>query len=421
MVFYLKVNREKEYTITNLLHWIKAANIDEENIIYIVCDNENLKSTIFSEIPSIYLQKVKFLKSTYEPSALKGIVDSVALGTWKKIAYAHLTTFWHAKENGYNAFWNIDADDTFFCLDSFRLADLLKRVEKYCSNFHVHLANLDMWHSISVYEGWSEIPHWSFGVTYTDNTVDWLSILYEHRNDYTYQHMQKLHSNVDWYFTYLSTLNGLSIKSFYVENLKFIHYFSNFVDYPHKGTIYHFHNGVVTFPVLKYCFGLSDMGEIDIAEDDIKIDMNILDTEATVSLIGNSREKEVFAKEIKKIKTVDALVSERAKEYRINHGNKEIVFYGAGDYLYRNNNVLKNSGVINYICDSNPKKWGKEIFDNILCISPDELQKMDNIIVIIAVEQVTTSFEIARSLLKMGINDIDHIDNFVRYLLGFYS
>ncbi len=417
MVYYLKVNREKEYVLTNLKHWIDAASVSDENIIYVVCDNTSLKKTIVNELGSM-CEQFEFIESDYVTDDIMEIVNNTTLGTWGKIAYAHLTTFSHAKKNGYEFFWNIDADDTFFCLDPIRLSDLLLNVEKKCKAENVHICNLDMWHSISVYEGWSEIPHWSFGVTFTDNTIDWFSILKAHMNDPEYHNMRKLHSNIDWYFTYLSSQKDLLIQSFYVENLKFIHYYSNFIDYPHKGTMYLYKNKKIVFPIIKYCFGLDEMGEIDVAGDDIKIEMDILDSEATFALIGNCKEKEVFAKELKKIKEVDMAANRRLINYKKIYGYKNIVIYGVGDYFYRNYEMIKKADAEIYLCDSDPQKWGKEIIDGVFCMSPEEMMKLENYVVIISVEQVTTSFEIARSLRGLGVTEIDHIDNLRRYLQG---
>lgn len=419
MVFYLKVNREKEYTLTNLRHWIDVASINKENLIYILCDNEKLKNEIIATF-DLNGNTIRFLKSEYNDKDIEEIVNSTTLGAWKKIAYAHLSTFLHARENNFSEFWNIDADDTFLCMDPLRLSEVLSQVEEYCKEHGIHLSNLDMWHSVSRYEEWSDVLHWSFGMTYTDNSVDWITILKKHMRDEKYHRMKKLHSNIDWYFTYLSKNTELNIKSFYFENLKFIHYYGNFIDYPHKGTVYHYKDGKLTFPILKYCFGLEEMGEIEIADDSIKFEIGLSDSEATVSLIGSCMEKEVFARELKKIKDIDDMAPRRAENYKLKNGYKSIVFYGAGDYLNRNYEILKKVGVIEYISDSNPSKWGKEIFEGIVCISPEEIKRLEDYIVIIAVEQVTMAFEIAGYLRKKGITEVDHIDNLKRYLLGIY-
>lgn len=417
MVFYLKINREKEYTLTNLRHWIDAASVNKGNIIYILCDNETLKDKIMAAF-ELNGDKIRFLKSIYDDKDIEEIINNTSLGTWKKIAYAHLTTFLHARENNFREFWNIDADDTFLCMDALRLSEVFSQVEEYCKEHRIHLSNLDMWHSVSRYEGWSDVLHWSFGMTYTDNSVDWIPILKNHMRDEQYRRMKKLHSNIDWYFTYLSRYTELNIKSFYIENLRFIHYYGNFIDYPHKGTIYHYKNGKLTFPILKYCFGLEEMGEINIAGDDIKIEMGLSDSEATVSLIGSCMEKEVFARELKKIKNVDNLAKKRAENYKLKKGYKSIVFYGAGDYLYRNYEILKEAEVVEYISDSNPSKWGQEIFEGVVCMPPDEIKGLEDYVVIIAVEQVTMAFEIAGYLRRNGIAEVDHIDNLTRHLLG---
>ncbi len=63
----------------------------------------------------------------------------------------------HAKENGFKAFWNIDADDTCFCLSPKRMTELLSTTEHYACSNNIHIFSLDMHRS--ALEG----QHWSNG------------------------------------------------------------------------------------------------------------------------------------------------------------------------------------------------------------------------------------------------------------------
>lgn len=59
----------------------------------------------------------------------------------------------------------------------------------------------------------------------------------------------------------------------------------------------------------------------------------------------------------------------------------------------------------NFYCDNDPKLWGKEI-DGIKCISPDELQKVSNPLVITCIKNDKS---LRDQLLKMGIGNIINI------------
>ncbi len=416
MVYYLKVNRENTYVIPNLRHWIDTALLDEDAIIYILCDNKDLERKIVEEI-KIDNGRVFFLESAFSSKELDLILSEVTMGNWKRIGCAHLTTFLHARDNGYKKFWNIDADDTFFCLDELRLKEALEIVESYCTSNGIVMANLDMWRTISEYRG-DPVRHWSFGVTYTDNAIDWLELMKNHRNDSGYHDIPKLNYNIDWYFTYLATYTETAIKTFYFDNLKFIHYYNNFFDYPYRGGFYQFHDNELELPIIRYCFGMESMGCMDIADDVIRLDIGIKDSEGMAALLNNCCETELFAKEIDQIQTTDVAVGKRLQRYMEQNDCEHIVFYGTGEHFMRNYPMLRVALKPEYICDGNPEKWGKEIVDGIYCISPDELLNLDNIIVIVSVESVTRSFEIVKELEKRGIHKIDHLDNLKRSLLG---
>lgn len=94
----------------------------------------------------------------------------------------------------------------------------------------------------------------------------------------------------------------------------------------------------------------------------------------------------------------------------------QIVGWGAGDCFDRNINYIKKFCDIKYVCDSNPEKWGREMGGHVICISPETLSKMENMMVIIMVDQAAMAFQIAGELLRMGIRNFEHVENWLSYV-----
>ena len=67
---------------------------------------------------------------------------------------------------------------------------------------------------------------------------------------------------------------------------------------------------------------------------------------------------------------------------------------------------------VKYVCDNDSSKWGNEIIDGMVCISPEELEKMDNVIVIILVYSKSIVTQIANQLEKMNVC-FDYMDNWL--------
>ncbi len=92
----------------------------------------------------------------------------------------------------------------------------------------------------------------------------------------------------------------------------------------------------------------------------------------------------------------------------------EIVAFGSGTCFKRNIEKLQEFYEIHYVCDNDAKKWDKPITDNIMCISPMKLKEMDTPLVIIMVDDIGMSFEIAKQLNELGINNFTHVVNAIR-------
>lgn len=277
MVIYLKVNRNELYTFRNLQHWVNSIELIPEVKYYILCDNDELKQEIIKKV--VFKNNfVEFLESYKTSEELNDIVSSITDNAWRNAGYAHLTTFYHAKQNQYPYFWNIDADDTCICLSPKRVCEILCTIQIYAQKNQVSTISLDMW--ISRTYG----KHWSFGINYVNNTVDWFGIIKNHYKD------EKLKSkqirNIDGYFSCLKSCTNLKIETFYIENLKFIHYSNDFFKRPHSSGFFYWKNGELMFPILLYCFGIDSLGKIPIEKNVIKFDINITDEESADFLLN---------------------------------------------------------------------------------------------------------------------------------------
>lgn len=82
---------------------------------------------------------------------------------------------------------------------------------------------------------------------------------------------------------------------------------------------------------------------------------------------------------------------------RKNTANK-ICLYGTGRFF---EGYAKNIASFDYVCDSDPQKWGK-VFDGKTCISPDQLQNEPGIVVFIMAANYK---EIQESLNQKGIEN----------------
>ena len=77
-------------------------------------------------------------------------------------------------------------------------------------------------------------------------------------------------------------------------------------------------------------------------------------------------------------------------------------------------NIVKIKKIypLKFVCDNNPDKWGKEVLDGIKCISPDELKRKDNIIVIILVYSKGCANQIESQLKALAL-EYDSMNNFM--------
>ena len=422
MVFYLKVNRENSYVIPNLRHWLDAAMLYENSVIYILTDNIDLKNRISAEI-SIDTTRVFFIKSERNNADMNTILNDICVTEkWVRIGQAHLTTHWHANKNNYPFFWNIDADDTYIFLDAIRIVEMLKCVEKYSVDNKIHMNALDMWRSVSFHEQWEAGKHWSLGVVFVDNRIDWKNTLmtYSKREKKARKNIVTDEDNIDWYFTYLKDINAESIETFYFENMKFAHFYDYFLNYSHRSGICHWKDGAIHYPILEHCYGSKSREKIMIAEDVHKLDIGIEDDEALLSAISCSRETVTFYEDIHNDELkIGELMRKRCELFLKNNHSKQIVFWGAGNKFFRNYGLIKKGYDIEFVCDSDPSKWRKDYIDTVECISPEKLSAIkEDTFVVVMIDSAATNHKIIRKLLDMGITKFDHFENWLSFVRG---
>lgn len=93
----------------------------------------------------------------------------------------------------------------------------------------------------------------------------------------------------------------------------------------------------------------------------------------------------------------------------------KLVLWGAGECFERNYEKIRRLYPIRYVCDSNASKWGTYSLDGVLCISPEQLKKLGDVFVLITVDHPGVSLQIVNRLLDMGIEKMDHIENWLDF------
>ena len=409
--FYLKINREEDFAFSNLLRWIRVAMISDSKC-YILCDKIELIEKIKEKLWNGYT--VSFIKSDKSAFSEK-IVQMIACKRWKNAAYAHLTTFLHAKKMQHTYFWNIDADDTQLCLSDDRIKELLDVAEEYAEKNNIDAFSLDMWRSKT------QGKHWSFGITYINGSLNWENLLYYHSQNELYKmRIEEERGNIDWFFTDLRSTTDFKLETFYFENLKFIHYSDDFFKKPVSAGFYHWKNNKLIHPIILYCFGIEEIGKFNIYKDVIKLDIGIKDDEATnmltyycndewdLSIYGNWRKIE--NKKILRKKMSCFLSQKLDLVFQNNVDNFQIVAWGTGDCFKRNIGDIKDIWDIRLAVDNNSQKWECEVEKDIVCISPELLKGKDNVFVFIFVDNNMIAEDIAKQLLNLGVSNYAHID-----------
>lgn len=400
--FYLKINRNTDFAFRYLERWIQVAYLFDRDC-YIICDNQEIIASILDK--DILYGNTSIIKSISDEQAKtvaqRFSMDEQRLGA----ALAHMTTFYHAKEHGYDFFWNIDADDTFVCLSIDRVKEMLEKCEEYAKIQSLDCLSLDMWRTI--YKG----KQWTFGITFTHNEKDWVQLMKSHSLDAQFQ-KKKVNSrpNIDTFFSYLKgVLPALKIDTFYVENLTFIHDSENLLMNSVKGAIYHWSCNELHLPLVEHCFKIPDIGAIHIADDVIRFEMDIKNEEAVkvlcVYVTSLYKLCDNMSKYIdpKYLLNPQITLLKQKRHIRSRVKNAKVVLFGAGKVFYENQKYFREGFGAEYVADNDPIKWGKIFGDGIHCISPEELCKIEDVFVIITPFSRQVTLEIEDQLQNMGI------------------
>lgn len=270
-VFYLKVNRIADYTLRCIQEWLNIV-YEMKADFYFICDSDLLRHMILNTC-RFQDGDIKFLKSMRKE--LKHTAKNLYTGHWKNATYAHLTPFYHAKNNGIKRFWNIDADDTMFLLEPQLVSKILKKVEMESDQKGIAANSLDIWRSKTFG------VHWTLGILYINGMEDFCRIFEANRNlSWTREYEAVTDAfNLDWFMSSLAKKEDINIQSFYVDNAMFIHW-GSFILNPFSASIFSWKDGKLVLPIQKNIFD-DELGEVEIA-DCLKIDIGLSGKEGNV-------------------------------------------------------------------------------------------------------------------------------------------
>lgn len=275
-VFYLKINSTRYFSLPCLQNWI---NIVEKMgcDYYIISDNPKITNLIIKNIifPTDDIKIIKSCRSQF----LRRIASKTANKAWRNAALAHLTTFLHSKKIGAKHFWNIDADDTLFLAKPEIVRDLLFNVQGYANENQILVFSLDMWNT------WTRAKDWTFGISYITNNFDWFNVFKKINRNWTDNYYflswsdKKCVLNLDAFFTHLQKHLSLNIKTFYPENMRFIHYCDFGVRRRDNGLCY-WENGVIHYPLFESVLKDNTIAKIPIPKEIIKFNVDITEEES---------------------------------------------------------------------------------------------------------------------------------------------
>lgn len=94
---------------------------------------------------------------------------------------------------------------------------------------------------------------------------------------------------------------------------------------------------------------------------------------------------------------------------------EDLVIWGTGKCFHELAPYVLENRNVSYVVDSDEDKWGKASEYGYICNSPEIITQKNNVFVLIMVYSVQSAFQIANRLLNMGINNFDHIENWILY------
>ena len=136
----------------------------------------------------------------------------------KNPGIANLTCYKNAKTS---FFWNIDADDTYFTLNSLddnKLLDKLEEIENIAINNNYYATSLDFYRIFNYHSAkWSD--HWSFGICFMKNDLKTINEALPEIEIYD----RGFGINSDHIFDTIRRYNKIKIVTFVIKNSRLIH------------------------------------------------------------------------------------------------------------------------------------------------------------------------------------------------------
>lgn len=216
-VMYLKININDFYAFDCFQHWVDTAH-KMNAIVIIVCDSETVAENIKKRIT---FHNIEFIWLKSRTGRLSNLVKITSDSCWSRVVCAKLTCFDHAKEHNISNFWKIDADDTKLCCSVSQVVNILTNAESVAENQSINAFSLDMHFSFT------KSKHWSFGVCYIRQMENLFDVIRKQSLEWKSQYASILNRvvqmNIDCYFSFLMEQGTFNIKTFYVDELYFIH------------------------------------------------------------------------------------------------------------------------------------------------------------------------------------------------------
>lgn len=398
-VFYLKINLNTDFAVECFNHWINIVEALEADY-YIVCDKEELKAKVIND-----KNKDKFMPTFLQA---KQLLRNVVVPFWLNAGAALLTPFLHAKENGYETFWNIDADDTVMCADASKCAEMLKKAQEYACKNDIDCFSLDM-HS-SGFERF--YPHWTFGVCFCKSSPDYVSKLIDFNEFFANIDLKRddlFDNNLDEVFSILGEYSQIKTGTFYVENLYFRH--CDFEIHCYKNGRFIYRN-VSQFTKVLWRLKNSEIEDgLQIPERFIKFDVGLTQSESLAFLENNAIFNDFAGRQYHNF-NFDYVAK------KLKSKSKKLVLFGAGKDGLRALIALKVLFDIEpySFCDNSPKAAGTEI-RGVRVISFDQLKRlsMDEEVYVL----ITTSAFYNEIRVQLSSVDVEILNQFSEVSLFF--
>ena len=408
MVFYFKINTCSPYMLRNLRHWLSAMEAYGGGEAYLLCDREDVKAAVEAEFPA----PLPWLSSRSDPE-LRRITGAVCEERWTACGDAHLSTFFHAREQGFDSFWNIDADDTRMCVSPEKIARILREAEAAARREDLALFSLDMWYTQTLGR------HWTFGVTFVRDPAACIRAFSAHAADPAYFRMveeRRLFRNVDAYATCLRDMvRALRAETFYVENLLFVHYAEDLLYKSVGSGVMQWSRGVQLLPLMYCLFGLRNQALHFIRREEFRIDIGLDVREGTVFLREASYPLQPLIPRKDAVTFWDFFDTSRLSihDYKHRHGihrDDPVVFFGLGPHFRCHYLSLTEEfhNILGY-SDNDPRLWRDAMPGGREVLPPEELKDLpekSKTLVILCMSEPADARQAGEPLKQMGFDRI---------------